>query len=111
MQNYAAINWDAGHWPAVWSLFLGVAGLITGEVLPVSLLTPIAHDLSISAGVASQSVTASGVMAVIISLLLAPLSRNINQRYILLSFTLSLFDTTQMGFPRRSGLNTVSQDA
>ncbi len=90
MQNTTAVNQQAGHWLAVWSLFLGVTALITGEFLPVSLLTPIAHDLKISAGVAGQSVTASGIMAVITSLLLAPLSRNLDRRYLLLSFTLSL---------------------
>ncbi|MEG3130807.1 MFS transporter [Pantoea cypripedii] len=90
MQNTEAINPHSGHWPAVWSLFVGVTGLITGEFLPVSLLTPIAHDLSITAGTAGQSVTASGVIAVITSLLLAPMSRNTDRRYLLLSFTLSL---------------------
>lgn len=78
------------NWSAVFSLLVGVTGLVTAEFLPVSLLTPIAHDLAISEAVAGQSVTASGVTAVITSLLLSSLSKNLDRRYILLTFSLLL---------------------
>jgi predicted MFS family arabinose efflux permease len=52
-------------WPAVFSLALGVFGLVTAEFLPVSLLTPIAGDLAISDGTAGQTVTATAIVAAI----------------------------------------------
>lgn len=90
MQAIEHVNTKKEHWAAVWSLFVGVTGLITAEFLPVSLLTPISEDLSITTGMTGQAVTACGIFAVITSLILAPLSRNINRRYILLSFTVSM---------------------
>ena len=50
-------------WPAVLSLALGVFGLVTGEFLPASLLTPIAGDLGISNGAAGQTVTVTALVA------------------------------------------------
>lgn len=90
MTKSATSTQGKGNWSAIWSLFVGVTGLVTSEFLPVSLLTPIAHDLSISSGLAGQAVTASGIVAVITSLLLSPLSKNADRRYILLAFSLSL---------------------
>lgn len=81
---------DAVHWPAVFSLFMGVTSLIAAEFIPVSLLTPIARELAITEGMAGQSVTAVGVFAVITSLLLAPLTQKIDRRRILLSFSVLL---------------------
>lgn len=78
---------DKAHWPAIFSLFIGVASLIAAEFIPVSLLTPIAQDLNITEGVAGQSVTVVGIFAVISSLTLAPLAKTINRRLILLTFS------------------------
>src|SRR5690242_1688233 len=50
-------------WPAVWSLALGVFGLVTAEFLPASLLTRMAVDLGVSDGAAGQAVTATAVIA------------------------------------------------
>lgn len=72
------------RWSAVFSLFMGVTCLISAEFIPVSLLTPIAAGLSISEGMAGQTVTAVGALAMITSLLLAPLSRRTDRRHILL---------------------------
>lgn len=80
----------AAHWSAVFSLFMGVTSLIAAEFIPVSLLTPIAGDLNITEGMAGQTVTAVGISAVLTSLLLSPLSRGIDRRRILLSFSLLL---------------------
>ena len=46
-------------WRAVYSLGLGVFGLITAEFLPASLLTPMAASLGVSEGMAGQAVTAT----------------------------------------------------
>ena len=72
------------YWPAVFSLFMGVTGLIAAEFIPVSLLTPISQELNITEGAAGQSVTVVGFFAVIASLTLAPLAKNMNRRLILL---------------------------
>lgn len=78
------------HWSAVFSLFMGVTSLIAAEFIPVSLLTPIARDLSITEGMAGQTVTAVGAFSVLASLLLSPLSQGIDRRRILLAFSLLL---------------------
>ena len=75
------------RWSAVFSLFMGVTCLICAEFTPVSLLTPIARGLSISEGMAGQTVTAVGVLAMLTSLLLAPLTRHTNRRRILLALS------------------------
>lgn len=77
----------AAHWSAVFSLFMGVTSLIAAEFIPVSLLTPIAQELGITEGMAGQSVTAVGIFAVITSILLAPLTRKIDRRHVLLFFS------------------------
>ena len=78
------------RWSAVFSLFMGVMALIAAEFIPVSLLTPIARDLAVSEGMAGQTVTAVGVLAVLTSLLLAPLTGNTDRRRILLAFSAML---------------------
>ncbi|KAA0020645.1 MFS transporter [Salinicola corii] len=53
------------HWAAVWSLSVGVFGLVTSEFLPASLLTPIADDLGVSVGAVGQAVTATAAIAAV----------------------------------------------
>ncbi|MBB3649262.1 putative MFS family arabinose efflux permease [Rhizobium sp. BK619] len=55
-------------WAAVTCLSLLTFLLVGLEFLPVSLLTPIAAELSVSAGQAGMAITVSGVFAVITSL-------------------------------------------
>lgn len=81
---------DAPQWSAVFSLFMGVTSLIAAEFIPISLLTPMAHDLGVTEGMAGQTVTAVGVFAVLASLLLAPLARTIDRRQVLLTFSVLL---------------------
>lgn len=68
------------HWSAIFSLFMGVTSLISAEFIPISLLTSIAKDLTITEGQAGQSVTMVGIFAVISSLLLAPLTKYIDRK-------------------------------
>lgn len=72
------------NWGAVWALGIGVASLATSEMLPASLLTPIAHDLDVTEGVAGQAVTASAIVAVLTSLFLTPLIGRLDRRVLLL---------------------------
>jgi len=87
-----SISESGASWNAVWSMTIGVAGLIIAEFLPAGLLTPIAKDLGISEGMAGQAVTVTSVLAVLTSLLIAYITRRWNRRYVLLwlSFLLSL---------------------
>lgn len=76
-------------WPAVWTLSLGVASLNAAEMLPMSLLTPMATGLSISAGAAGQAVSASAIVAVLTSLVIAPAIRGLDRRRVLLILALA----------------------
>lgn len=78
------------NWNAVWSLTIGVSGLIIAEFLPAGVLTPMAKDLGISEGLAGQAVTATSLLAVVTSLLIAFLTRRLNRRTVLLSLSLLL---------------------
>jgi DHA1 family purine ribonucleoside efflux pump-like MFS transporter len=74
-------------WGAVFSLTLGVFGLVTAEFLPASLLTPMAATLGVTEGLAGQAVTATAAVAMVTSLLIATLTRNIDRRRVLLAFS------------------------
>ena len=51
------------NWPAVFSLSFGLFGLVTAELLPIGLITPMAADLGVSEGAAGQAITATAVVA------------------------------------------------
>lgn len=74
-------------WMAVYAVSLGVAGLITSEFLPVSILTPIAQDMQVSEGAAGQSISVTALIALFSSLLIGILTRKIDRRWVLLSFS------------------------
>jgi MFS family permease len=71
-------------------LTLCVAMLIASEFMPVSLLTPIAADLRIIEGQASQAIAVSGIFAVPASLCISPVPCGIDRRSVLLSFTIGM---------------------
>ena len=77
-------------WSSIWSLALGVSGIMIGEFLPAGVLTPMALDLKISEGVAGQAVTATSIIAVIASLLISFLTRKCDRKKVLLSLMISL---------------------
>ncbi|WP_239017857.1 MFS transporter [Sphingomonas aracearum] len=77
-------------WSAVFALTLCVSTLIASEFMPVSILTPIAADLHLSEGAAGQAIAISGLFAVLTSLSLAPLTRGMDRRRLLLGLTLAM---------------------
>lgn len=77
-------------WGAVFSLALGVFGLVTAEFLPASLLTPMASSLGVTEGLAGQAVTATAAVAMLTSLLIATATRKIDRRWVLLAFSMLL---------------------
>ncbi|EPC02656.1 major facilitator transporter [Litchfieldella anticariensis FP35 = DSM 16096] len=74
-------------WGAVFSMTLGVFGLVTAEFLPASLLTPMAEALGITEGLAGQAVTATAAVALVTSLLITAVTRHIDRRLVLLAFS------------------------
>ncbi len=64
-----------------------VAMLIAAEFMPVSLLTPIATDLSATDGMAGQAISISGLFAVVASLTTAGLTSRIDRRHVFLWLT------------------------
>ncbi|MEN3167912.1 MFS transporter [Gluconobacter sp. OJB] len=75
-------------WMAVFSLTMGVFGLLTAEYLPASLLTPMAAGLGVSEALAGQAVTVTAVIAMFSGLLTASLTQKIDRRVVLLAFSL-----------------------
>jgi predicted MFS family arabinose efflux permease len=78
---------QTGGWGAVFALTLCVSTLIASEFMPVSLLTPLASDLRLTEGQAGQSITVSGVFAVLTSLFIASATRGVDRRTLLLWLT------------------------
>src|SRR5215213_12017413 len=74
-------------WSAVGSMALCVAMLIASEFMPVSLLTPIAHDLGATEGMAGQAISISGLFAVVTSLFIATIAGRFDRRHVLLGLT------------------------
>lgn len=66
---------------------LCVALLIASEFMPVSLLTPIAHDLGATKGLAGQAISISGLFAVATSLLVATVTSRFDRRHVLVALT------------------------
>jgi predicted MFS family arabinose efflux permease len=74
------------RWIAVYSISLAVAGLITSEFLPVSILTPIARDLHVTEGMAGQAISVTALIAMFSSLFTAMLTKKVDRRWVLLSY-------------------------
>ena len=77
----------APAWMAVFSLAMGVFGLLTAEYLPASLLTPMASDLGVSEAMAGQAVTVTAVVALFAGLLVPGFTRSLDRRTVLLGFS------------------------
>lgn len=82
-----AVAGPAGGWVAVAALALCVGTLIASEFMPVSILTPIAADLRLTEGAAGQAISVSGLFAVITSLSITTLTRDLDRRVLLLGLT------------------------
>lgn len=75
-------------WGAVLAMSLAAFALVASEFMPVSLLTPIATDLQISEGQAGQSISVSGLFALLTSLVIASVAARVDRKRLLLSLTL-----------------------
>src|SRR5690349_3302073 len=86
-ESYSPPSVAAQTWSAVGSMALCVTLLTAAEFMPVSLLTPIAHDLNASAGMAGQAISISGLFAVVTSLLIATVAARFDRRHVLIGLT------------------------
>ncbi|AVF37993.1 MFS transporter [Rahnella sikkimica] len=73
-------------WGAVFSLSFSVISLVTAELLPISLLTPVASALHVSEGMAGQAVSATSLVGMISSLFIASATRRLDRRLVMLMF-------------------------
>ncbi|MGW4469941.1 MFS transporter [Nonomuraea sp. NPDC004354] len=72
-------------WLAVAAVALGIFSLMTSELLPVGLLTPISADLRVSEGAAGLMVTVPGLVAAIAAPLLTVAAGRIDRRVMLVT--------------------------
>lgn len=81
---------QAASWSAVFAMSVCAFALIASEFMPVSLLTPMASDLHVTEGMAGQGIAISGVFAVLTSLFISALARNLNRKTLLLGLTVAM---------------------
>ncbi|MFJ7086927.1 MFS transporter [Streptomyces griseus] len=70
-------------WLAVLAVTLGIFSLMTSELLPVGLLTPVGHDLGVSEGTAGLMVTVPGLVAAVSAPLVTVATGRIDRRIVL----------------------------
>lgn len=87
---------ERAAWPGVVSLALGVFGFITAELLPASLLTPMANGLDISEALAGQTVSATSIVALFAALLASVVTRGLDRRHVLGAFSVLLIVSNVM---------------
>lgn len=78
-QTVAAQN-RPQSWGAVLAMSLAAFVLVASEFMPVSLLTLIATDLHISEGQAGQSISVSGLFALLTSLVIAAVAARVERK-------------------------------
>lgn len=70
-------------WLAVWAVALGIFSLMTSELLPVGLLTPVSNALNVSEGTAGLMVTAPGIVAAFSAPIITVALGRLNRRLVL----------------------------
>lgn len=88
LSEHESTRQTEAHWSAVMAMTLCVFALVASEFMPVSLLTPLSRDLGVSEGLAGQGIAISGALAVLTSLSISRLARNLDRKMLLLGMTL-----------------------
>jgi predicted MFS family arabinose efflux permease len=78
---------------------LCVAVLIASEFMPLSLLSPIAHDLGLTKGQAGQAIAVSGIFAVLTSLFITVIIGRLDRRIVLIIALFSVCSLRRAKFP------------
>ncbi|MFI6597532.1 MFS transporter [Nonomuraea sp. NPDC050536] len=71
------------RWPAVVSVTLGIFSIVTTEILPIGLLTPIGASFGISDGTAGLMMTMPGVLAAVAAPAVASVAGRTDRRVVL----------------------------
>ncbi|HBF09428.1 MAG TPA: MFS transporter [Gammaproteobacteria bacterium] len=82
---------DTSNWSGVLGMSVCAFAMVAAEFLPVSLLTPMARDLSVSQGAIGQGISISGLFALITALTVATFTQKMNKRVVLLSLVFIMF--------------------
>ncbi|MHC5654548.1 MFS transporter [Stappia sp. ICDLI1TA098] len=84
------------NWPAVFTLSFGLFGLVTTELLPIGLITPMASELGVSDGAAGQAVTATAIIAAVAGPLLVLGSGHLDRQRLVRILGILFFVATSM---------------
>lgn len=90
LTHSSGVSETANSWSSVFAMSVCAFALVASEFLPVSLLTPLAEDLSVTEGMAGQGIAISGFFAVLTSLFISPLSGKLNRKTLLLGLTAAM---------------------
>ncbi len=74
-------------WPAVLVVATSIFTVVTAEMLPVGLLTPMGAALRVSEGAAGQTLTTTGVVAAVAAPLVVPALGRVDRRTALVALT------------------------
>jgi predicted MFS family arabinose efflux permease len=94
------------QWLAVAAVALGVFVVMTSEVLPVGLLTPISTELGVSAGTAGLMVTVPGLVAAVAAPLSIVFTRRLDRRLVLIGLAV-LVAAANVGAALASGFELL----
>ncbi|MFI6581641.1 MFS transporter [Embleya sp. NPDC050493] len=78
------------YWPAVVCLSLGIFAIVTSEILPIGLLTPIGGDFGVSDGTAGWLMTVPGLLAAICAPLVTVCTGRLDRRTMLVALIVLL---------------------
>lgn len=76
------------NWFGVVALMIGIFAVVTSEFLPASLLSPMAHGLGISEGVAGQAVTVTALVGIVAGPGVGLLFPRLNRRHLMVGLAL-----------------------
>ncbi|SDD23538.1 MFS transporter [Glycomyces harbinensis] len=74
------------RWAPVLAVALSTFSVVTAEMMPVGLLTPIAGALGVAPGTAGTSLTITGVIAAVVAMFTPPLIGRADRRTVLVAF-------------------------
>ena len=80
--------WSPSTWASVASLAFGSLALVSSELLPMGLLTPLARDIKVSEGAAGQAVTLTAIFAGLAAPTIALVIRRIDRKLVMLGLCL-----------------------
>ncbi|MGW5863180.1 MFS transporter [Streptomyces sp. NPDC055239] len=86
----ASTHSPLGGWPAVIAVTLGIFSIVTTEILPIGLLTPIGDSFGISDGTAGLMMTLPGILAAVAAPTVTVTTARADRRHMLCALILVL---------------------